>query len=51
MVKNVRPKGRTRVGKLASYWEPLVYEVVEKLNWVPVSDWGMGNKEEVVNFA
>ena len=36
VVKNLRPKGTTRAGKLASYWEPTVYEVVEKLARIPV---------------
>ena len=36
VVKNVRPSGTTRTGKLASYWEPTVFEVVQKLEGIPV---------------
>ena len=36
LVKNVRPQGTTRAAKLASYWSPVVYEVVEKRQGVPV---------------
>ena len=43
VVKNVRPQGTTRTGKLASYWEPTVHEVVRQLKGVPVfvlREWG-----------
>ena len=36
LVKNVRPQGTTMAGKLSSYWEPVVYEVVEKCGNLPV---------------
>ena len=36
LVKNVRPQGTTMAGKLSSYWEPVVYEVVEKCDNLPV---------------
>ena len=36
LVKNVRPQGTTRAGKLASYWNNVVFEVVKKLVGIPV---------------
>lgn len=35
LVKNVRPKGTTMTGKLASFWEQRVYEVVETFPGYP----------------
>ena len=32
----MRPEGTTRAAKLASYWEPTVFEIVEKLRGIPV---------------
>ena len=48
LVRNVRPKGTTRSGKLASYWNPIVYVVVEKLKGIPVyvvKEWNSRNKK------
>ena len=44
LVRNVRPHdAKTRAAKLSSYWNPVVYEVLEKLKGVPVyvvREWG-----------
>ena len=48
LVRNVRPKGTTRAGKLAGFWNPEVYEVVEQLEGVPVyviREWGSHSKK------
>ena len=54
VIRNVRPKGwyTTRKAKLASYWNPLVFEVVEKLKNGPVyvvREWGTQKKPRVVH--
>ena len=48
VVKNVRPEGTTRAAKLASYWHPKVYEVVEQLQGVPVfvlKEWNANSRK------
>ena len=50
VLKNVRPQGTTRAGKLASFWKPELYEVVEKLRGIPVyaiREWGTQKKARV----
>ena len=52
LVRNVRPEGTTRTGKLASYWNPVAYEVIEKLKNVPVfvvREWGTNKKARVLH--
>ena len=52
VVRNVRPEGTTRKGKLASYWHPDVYEVIEKLQGIPVyvlREWGTKKKTRVLH--
>ena len=36
VVKNVRHKGTTRAGKLASYWNPVIHEVTDRQGKLPV---------------
>ena len=36
LVKNLRPQGTTRAAKLASYWDPMPYIVLKKLDNAPV---------------
>ena len=36
LVKNLRPQGTTRAAKLASYWDPIPYIVLKKLDNAPV---------------
>ena len=48
LVKNVRPKGTTRAGKLAGFWEPTIHEVLEKFDGLPVyvvREWGTSGKK------
>ena len=52
LMRNVRPKGTTRSGKIASWWHPVVYEVVEKLPNIPVyvvKEWGTRKKPRVLH--
>ena len=45
LVKNVRPQGTTRAGKLASFWEPTIHEVIYRYEGLPVyvvREWGVG---------
>ena len=53
VVKNLRPKGTTRAGKLAGFWEPTIFEVLEKREGIPVyvvKEWGTnGNKTRTLH--